>query len=62
MTENHMHEDDDQISYEDLVEENNFLLEALISLLIDKKVISQDELNTKIEQMEKELDDEEDEE
>jgi hypothetical protein len=49
---------DEECTMEDIIEENDIVLNALIELLIEKKIISEEELQQKIDQMEKEMDDE----
>lgn len=44
-------EEHEEYSTEELAESNNFVLNALIDLLIEKKVITEEELNKKYEQL-----------
>lgn len=56
-------EDDDmEMSTEEIVEENNVVLNTLIDLLIEKGIISEDELLEKLNAADAELDSEDDEE
>ncbi len=45
-------EDNEEISMEDLVEENNFVMNCLIDLLIEKNVITDEELEKKMKEVE----------
>ena len=42
----------EEMDIEDAVEQNDLLLQALIELLTDKGIISEDEFNKKVEEME----------
>jgi hypothetical protein len=53
---------EEEIPVEDIVAENNILLNAVIDILIEKKIISEDDLRNKIAEMEEETEDTEDEE
>lgn len=48
----------DDVSFEELAEHNNLLVEALIELLLEKKIITEADLDRKISELE-ENDDEE---
>jgi hypothetical protein len=58
MEDEHMEELEDECTIEDVVEENDLVLNALIELLIKKGVITEDELQTKVDEMEAEMQDE----
>jgi hypothetical protein len=45
----------EDMSYEELVESNNVMLNALIDLMIEKNIIAEKELKLKIEEMYNEL-------
>lgn len=50
---NQMNEElNEEFSTEELAESNNFVLNALIDLLIEKKVITEDELMDKYDELE----------
>jgi hypothetical protein len=51
-----------EVTTEDIVAENNFCLNVLIDLLIEKGVITKDEFEKKLDEAEEELEDEADEE
>ena len=51
---------EEEMSVEEMSEENNFVLNALIDLLVEKKIISEEEFKEKLEAMEAELYDTED--
>ena len=58
-----MEEDEDlELGSEELTEHNNFLINALIDLLIEKKIISEDEFNKKVSEMQDSCEDEPEEE
>ena len=44
---------DEEIKIEEIVDENDLLLNALIELLIAKKIISEEELQKKMEELDK---------
>lgn len=41
----------EEVTMEDLVEENNFVMNCLIDLLIEKKVFSEEELKNKLQEV-----------
>ena len=55
---NHDHEGDEELSTEEVVDQNDILLNALIDLLITKGVITEDEFNTKVTEFATEDEDE----
>jgi hypothetical protein len=54
--------DDEEMELEEIVSENNVILNSLIDLLIEKKVISEEDLQKKIDEIDAELEEESDEE
>ena len=42
---------EEELTIEDVVEENDIILDALIELLIEKKIITEQDLNKKIESL-----------
>lgn len=52
--------DEEELSMEDIAESNHVVLNALIDLLVEKKIISEEELDKKIEEFSEEDSDDED--
>lgn len=46
--------ENEELNTEDQVEENTYYLDALIELLIEKSIITREELDKKLEQLEEE--------
>ena len=42
---------EEDIKIEDIIDENDLLLNALVEILINKKIISEDELQKKMEEL-----------
>ncbi|MFP4403801.1 MAG: hypothetical protein ACOC3X_02770 [Nanoarchaeota archaeon] len=50
--------EDQEMQMEEIISENNVVLNSLIDLLIEKKIISEEDLQKKIDEMDSELEDE----
>lgn len=59
MEENNVEENDEELSMEDVVEENDVVLNALVDVLIQKGVVSEEELQRKMEELDGEDEDDE---
>jgi hypothetical protein len=46
--------ENEEVTTEELAQHNNFLLNAVIDLLVDKKVFSEEELEAKVKEIGKE--------
>lgn len=55
---NHNHEED-EMEMQDLVSENSLLVDALVKILIKKKIMTEEEFEQAIQELEEECDDDE---